>query len=307
MKELNGVLLLDKASGLTSHDVVQKVRGLLSQQRVGHTGTLDPLATGLLPLCLGQATRLSQFLTASDKTYVGTIRFGWATDTHDREGKPLGEPRPVRFSRSDLEQALASLTGAITQIPPMFSAKKHGGIPMYRYARKNQDVPRDPVRVIIHRLTLLQVRGEEIDFEVKSSPGTYIRVLAHDLGNLLGCGAHLHDLRRTSCGDFQVEEAFTLERLEQTAREQGASQALIPLSRVPLGFPTVVANRAGLVAVRNGRALGIREILPSRSVLADGMSRVESESGELLAIARISRRDGQDVPVIQPQIVFAVV
>ncbi|HEU5180909.1 MAG TPA: tRNA pseudouridine(55) synthase TruB [Candidatus Polarisedimenticolia bacterium] len=305
MKELSGVLLLDKASGLTSHDVVQRVRGMLSQQRVGHTGTLDPLATGLLPLCLGQATRLSQFLTSSDKTYAGTIRFGWATDTHDREGKPLGETRAVRFSQGDLERALASLTGTITQIPPMFSAKKHGGVPMYRYARKNQEVPRDPVRVTIHRLTLLKLRGEEMDFEVKSSPGTYIRVLAHDLGTVLGCGAHLQDLRRTSCGDFQVEEAFTLERLEATVREHGTSQALIPLSRVPLGFPTVVANRAGLTAVRNGRALGIREILPSRSCLAEGMSRVESESGDLLAIARISRKDGQDIPVIQPQIVFA--
>jgi tRNA pseudouridine55 synthase len=305
MMDLNGVLLLDKASGPTSHDVVQRVRGLLSQQRVGHTGTLDPMATGLLPLCVGQATRLSKFLTSSDKTYAGTIRFGWATDTHDREGKPLGEPRAARFSRADLEQALSSLTGAITQIPPMFSAKKHGGVPMYRFARKNQEVPREPVRVTIYRLVLLNLRGEEMDFEVKSSPGTYIRVLAHDLGNLLGCGAHLHALRRTACGDFRVEDAFTLERLEESCKEHGSSRALIPLARVPLGFPTVVANRAGLVAVRNGRTLGIREILPSRSCLADGMSRIESENGELLAIARISRRGDQDVPVIQPQIVFA--
>lgn len=301
---LSGVLLLDKEEGLTSHGVVERVREILGQQRVGHTGTLDPMATGLLPLCLGRATRLSQFLTSSDKTYAGTIRFGTATDTHDREGKPTGPSREVRFTEAELRQAVAGLTGPITQVPPIFSAKKHGGVPLYRFARKNQEVPREPIQVTIYYLNILAVRREEIDFEVKSSPGTYIRVLAHDLGELLGTGAHLHALRRTACGEFHVADALSLEGLRRIVAEGALETVLVPLERVPLGFGTVVANRQGILAVRNGRALGIREILPSRSCLLEGQCRVESETGELLAIGRIMKREGNEVPVVQPQIVF---
>lgn len=301
---VSGVLLLDKAEGLTSHDVVERVREILGQQRVGHTGTLDPMATGLLPLCLGRATRLSQFLTSSDKTYAGTIRFGTATDTHDREGKPMGPSREVQFSEAELRQAVAGLTGPITQIPPIFSAKKHGGIPLYRFARKNQEVPREPIQVVIYYLNILALRMNEIDFEVKSSPGTYIRVLAHDLGEILGAGAHLHALRRTACGEFHVSGAHSLEGLREIVAAGALEKILVPLERVPLGFGTVVANRQGILAVRNGRALGIRDILPSRSCLLEGQCRVESETGELLAIGKVMVREGNEVPVVQPQIVF---
>jgi tRNA pseudouridine55 synthase len=196
------------------------------------------------------------------------------------------------------------MIGPIAQIPPIFSAKKHAGIPLYRYARKNLEVPREPVRVIIHYLRILAVRPEEMDFEVKSSPGTYIRVLAHDLGETLGCGAHLHSLRRTACGDFQISNALPVDRLRQVVSAGALREILVPLERIPLGFGTVVANRQGILAVRNGRVLGIREILPSRSSLLEGQCRVESEAGELLAIGRIARREDNDVPVIQPQIVF---
>ena len=299
-----GVLLTDKEEGLTSHDVVERVRKILGVQRIGHTGTLDPMATGLLPLCVGKATRLSRFLTSSDKTYAGTIRFGQATETHDREGRPLGPPREVDFTEARLLEAVRALTGPIIQIPPIYSAKKHGGVPLYRFARRQVDVPREPIRVVVHHLTVLAVRKDEMDFEVKSSPGTYIRVLAHDLGEALGCGAHLHSLRRTACGDFVISEAVTLDQLARKAGEGLLSQLLIPLERVPLGFGTVVANRLGALAVKNGRALGIREILPSRSSLAPGPCRVESETGELIAIGRISVREGSDIPMIQPQIVF---
>ncbi len=301
---VSGVLLLDKEEGLTSHGVVERVREILGQQRVGHTGTLDPMATGLLPLCLGKATRLSQFLTSSDKTYAGTIRFGTATDTHDREGKPTGPSREVRFTEGELRQAIATLSGPIIQIPPIFSAKKHGGVPLYRFARKNQEVPREPIQVTIHYLNILAVRRDEIDFEVKSSPGTYIRVLAHDLGQSLGIGAHLHSLRRTACGDFSVSDAVSLDRLRQIVSEGALDKVLVPLERVPLGFGTVVANRQGILAVRNGRILGIREILPSRSCLLEGQCRVESETGELLAIGRVLKREDSEVPIVQPQIVF---
>jgi tRNA pseudouridine55 synthase len=301
---VSGVLLLDKAEGLTSHDVVERVREILGQQRVGHTGTLDPMATGLLPLCLGRATRLSQFLTSSDKTYAGTIRFGTATDTHDREGKPMGPSREVQFSEAELRRAVAGLTGPITQIPPIFSAKKHGGIPLYRFARKNQEVPREPIQVVIYYLNILALRRNEIDFEVKSSPGTYIRVLAHDLGKILGTGAHLHALRRTACGEFHVSGANSLEGLREIVAAGALEKILVPLERVPLGFGTVVANRQGILAVRNGRVLGIRDILPSRSCLLEGQCRVESETGELLAIGKVMVREGNEVPVVQPQIVF---
>jgi tRNA pseudouridine55 synthase len=301
---VSGVLLLDKEEGLTSHGVVERVREILGQQRVGHTGTLDPMATGLLPLCLGKATRLSQFLTSSDKTYAGTIRFGMATDTHDREGKPMGPSREVRFTEGELRQAIATLSGPIIQVPPIFSAKKHGGVPLYRFARKNQEVPREPIQVTIHYLNILAVRGDEIDFEVKSSPGTYIRVLAHDLGQFLGTGAHLHSLRRTACGDFNVSDALSLDGLRRIVSEGALDKVLVPLERVPLGFGTVVANRQGILAVRNGRILGIREILPSRSCLLEGQCRVESETGELLAIGRVLKREDNEVPMVQPQIVF---
>ncbi|HEV8336727.1 MAG TPA: tRNA pseudouridine(55) synthase TruB [Candidatus Polarisedimenticolia bacterium] len=300
----SGVLLIDKEEGVTSHDVVDRVRRIVGFQRVGHTGTLDPMATGLLPICLGKATRLSRFLTSSDKTYAGTIRFGQATDTHDREGRPLGPQRSVEFSREQLMVAVRSLSGPITQVPPIYSAKKHGGVPLYRFARRQLDVPRAPIQVVIHFLRVFEMEGSDLRFEVKSSPGTYIRVLVHDLGEMLGCGAHLHSLRRTACGDFQISGAVNLDLLAQKVREGQFPEILIPLERVPLGFGTVVANRQGLQAVKNGRALGVREILPSRSSLSPGPCRVENETGELVAIGRLSHPDGSDVPLIQPQIVF---
>jgi len=301
---VNGVLLVDKDEGLTSHGVVEKVREILAQQRVGHTGTLDPMATGLLPLCLGKATRLSQFLTSSDKSYEGTIRFGQSTDTHDRDGKPLGPAREVRLDETELLRAIAELTGSILQVPPLFSAKKHGGVPLYRFARKNMDVAREPVRVTIHHLKVLAVRSDEVDFEVKSSPGTYIRVLAHDLGDRLRTGAFLQSLRRTACGEFHVAHAHSVESLRRLVSSGSLADALVPMERIPLGFGTVVANRLGILAVRNGRALGVREILPSRSCLLEGPCRVESESGELLAIGKVLKHSHHDVPVVQPQIVF---
>jgi tRNA pseudouridine55 synthase len=302
---LNGVLLIDKEEGLTSHDVVERVRKILGMQRVGHTGTLDPMATGLLPLCLGKATRLSRFLTSSDKTYAGTIRFGQATETHDREGRPLGPARTVDFTEARLMEAVRSLTGPIVQIPPLYSAKKHGGVPLYRFARRQVDVPRPPIQVVVHTLKVFALRADEMDFEVKSSPGTYIRVLAYDLGEALGCGAHLHSLRRSVCGEFDVRSAVTLDHLARSVGEGLLGELLIPLERIPLpGFGTVVANRLGGQAVSNGQPLGVREILPSRSTLGPGPCRIESESGDLLAIGRIALREGSDVPLIQPQIVF---
>jgi tRNA pseudouridine55 synthase len=274
-------------------------------QRVGHTGTLDPMATGLLPLCSGKATRLSRFLTSSDKSYAGTIRFGQATETHDREGSPLGPARPVGFTEGMLTEAVRALTGPIVQIPPIYSAKKHMGVPLYRFARRHVDVPREPIRVVVHYLRILALRENEMDFEVKSSPGTYIRVLAYDLGEALGCGAHLHSLHRTACGDFSIAQAVTLDRLERKVREGLLPELLIPLEKIPLpGFGTVVANRSGHQAVRNGQALGVREILPSRSSLGPGPCRVESETGELLAIGRVLLREETGIPVVQPEIVF---
>jgi tRNA pseudouridine55 synthase len=301
---VNGVLLMDKDEGLTSHGVVEHVREILGQQRVGHTGTLDPMATGLLPLCLGKATRLSQFLTSSDKSYEGTIRFGMSTDTHDRDGKPLGPARAVRLQEAELRQAIAALTGSIQQIPPLFSAKKHGGVPLYRFARRNMDVARDPVRVTIHHLRVLDVRPDEVDFEVRSSPGTYIRVLAHDLGELLGTGAFLKNLRRVACGAFHISHAHSLDDLRRIVGSGALESAVVSMEKIPLGFGTVVANRLGMLAVRNGRVLGVREILPSRSCLSEGLCRVESETGELLAIGKVMKHAHHDIPMVQPQIVF---
>jgi len=195
---MNGVLIIDKPSGLTSHDVVNRVRRILQERSVGHLGTLDPMATGVLPLVIGNMTRLAQFYTSSDKTYEGVIRFGFATDTYDAEGEPTSPPQAVTLSLEQVRELAGRFQGVIEQVPPPFSAKKVQGVPAYKLARKHQDVPLKPVQVEVKEFEISRVENDRAFFRARVASGTYIRTVAHDMGKLLGCGAHLESLRRTS-------------------------------------------------------------------------------------------------------------
>lgn len=226
-RALHGVLLLDKPLGWSSNDALQKVKGMLRAEKGGHTGTLDPLATGLLPLCFGAATKFSQVSLDADKTYQATLKLGVTRVGGDLEGEVL-ETRPVAFDAAALCTACAMLTGPIEQLPPMQSALKHEGRALYEYARAGVDVERSPRSVTVHRLDMLRWQDDELDIEVCVSKGTYIRTLAEDLGRLLGCGAHLIALRRVASGSLVVTDAISIEALNALEPAQREARLLPP-------------------------------------------------------------------------------
>jgi tRNA pseudouridine55 synthase len=216
---MNGVIIVDKPAGFTSHDVVNRMRRILGQRSVGHLGTLDPLATGVLPLVTGGLTRLAQFYTASGKTYEGVIRFGFATNTYDADGDPVGEVQSVTPSLEQLQKLAARFQGLIQQVPPPFSAKKIHGVPAYKLARKQQEVVLKPVPVEIKEFVILAVEGGRATFRARVASGTYMRSVAHEMGLLLGSGAHLESLRRTAVAEFEITQAHTLEEIEGQTNE----------------------------------------------------------------------------------------
>jgi tRNA pseudouridine55 synthase len=236
-RALHGVLLLDKPLGWTSNDALQKAKGLMRAEKAGHTGTLDPLATGLLPLCFGAATKFSQVSLDADKRYTATLRLGVRTSTGDREGELL-EQRTVGCSRAEVEAACARFTGPIDQLPPMHSALKHEGRALYDYARAGIEVVREPRRVHVHRLDILHWQAEELVIDVSCSKGTYIRTLAEDIGSALGCGAHLSALRRTASGPLTLQQAVTLEAL-QAMTEAERDALLLPPDALVAAWPAV--------------------------------------------------------------------
>ena len=220
---MNGVLIIDKPAGFTSHDVVARVRRILGQKAVGHLGTLDPLATGVLPLVLGNMTRLAQFYLGAEKTYEGVIRFGFATDTYDAEGEPIGEKHDPSLTLDQIRALAGKFLGKIQQTPPPFSAKKINGVPAYKLARKKKEVSLAPVEVEIKRFAISQFEDSRAHFAAQVASGTYLRSIAHEMGQLAGCGAHLESLRRTSVAEFQLEDAHTLAELEQAAQGREAN------------------------------------------------------------------------------------
>lgn len=276
---VNGILILDKPAGMTSHDVVNRVRRILQQRAVGHLGTLDPLATGVLPLVTGNMTRLAQFYTASEKTYEGVIRFGFATDTYDSDGEPQAPPQTVEVSLEQLQQRAARFRGVIEQIPPPFSAKKIHGVPAYKLARKHKDVPLKPVQVEIKEFEILTAEGGRASFRARVASGTYMRSVAHEMGQELGCGAHLESLRRTAVAEFELAEAHTLEELEAAA-EQGQSEEMFvhPRKLLPQ-LPSVTANDEMAARIRSGRAVNLPELSRAKQV------KVFYGQRELIAIA----------------------
>ncbi|HLF27414.1 MAG TPA: tRNA pseudouridine(55) synthase TruB [Anaerolineae bacterium] len=281
---MDGILVLDKPSGWTSHDVVAKVRRLTQIKRVGHTGTLDPLATGVLVLCLGQATRLVEYLAGHAKRYRATIRLGVETDTYDAQGQTIAQ-RPVEVSATALRESLATFAGAIEQVPPMYSAIKQDGQRLYDLARKGIEVKRASRRVTIHSIDLLDVNLPDITLEVHCSAGTYIRSLAHDLGERLGCGAHLAALIRTAAGPFTLAQAVTLAQLE-AAVTAGAWPALLqPLEAALTAFPSIRLSAPDAARARHGQSLALPEAA-SLMVEAERI-RVYDPAGQLIGVMRL--------------------
>lgn len=276
---MNGVLIIDKSAGLTSHDVVNRVRRILHQRSVGHLGTLDPLATGVLPLVIGNLTRLAQFYNKSEKTYEGVIHFGFATDTYDAEGEPAAGPQEVKVSLEELRNLANQFRGMIEQMPPPFSAKKIHGVPAYKLARRHKEVVLKPVQVEIKEFEILDLIEDRARFRARVASGTYMRSVAHDMGQRLGCGAHLESLRRTALAEFEIADAHTLEQLEQAAQNAQEEDLFVHPRKLLPQMPSVTATDDSAARIRSGRAVNLPELSRARQV------KVFYGQGELLAIA----------------------
>jgi tRNA pseudouridine55 synthase len=289
---MNAVLILDKPRGLTSHDVVNRVRRILGERAVGHLGTLDPAATGVLPLVIGSFTRLAQFYAHSEKKYEGVIRFGFSTDTYDAEGEPTSARQTVTLDADTLEALAANFRGIIEQTPPPYSAKKIAGVPAYKLARKQREVTLQAVRVEIKEFSILKLEGDRLTFRAHVGSGTYLRAIAHEMGQRLGCGAHLASLRRTAVAEFGIEDAHCLEELEGAIEQarahgnvDGSSEDLcehlfVHPRRLAPQLPCVTATDENIAMIRSGRAVNLPEM--SRAPLV----KVFCGQRELVAIAR---------------------
>lgn len=274
---MDGILIIDKPRGVTSHDVVDLVRKLTGDRRVGHFGTLDPLATGVLPVAIGRATRLQQFYAGSRKVYSGSIRFGFSTDTYDSDGRPTSEIIPVRFAASDLETTRRRFLGKIEQTPPHFSAKKVKGVPAHRLARKNCPVVLRPVPIEIFRFDLNRRSGEEVDFKIECSAGSYIRSIAHDMGQTLGCGAHLTSLRRLASGEFTLTRSIRIQEFLQNNEPETPLQEwknhVIPMWELLKWIPLILLQDDELKRITNGASICVDSLRAVPGNREDGGNR----------------------------------
>ncbi len=264
---------------MTSHDVVAIVRRATGEKSVGHLGTLDPMATGVLPLLLGRYTRLAQFFRLAEKHYTGTIRFGFATDTFDAEGEPVASPQPLTKSLVELRQLATRFHGELDQMPPVFSAKKINGVPAHKLARAGKDVPVKPARITIHSFELTALDGDVASFTMHVSSGGYVRSVAHELGALAGCGAHLATLRRTQAGDFRLTQAISLDELKALSPAQIEARLPHPRSLLP-DMPSVTVDEQIEGRIRNGMQVNVPEFSAAPLV------KVFTGPRDLLAIAR---------------------
>ncbi len=294
---MNGILLVDKPAGMTSHDVVDEVRRAARMRRVGHTGTLDPRATGLLVLCLGHATRLSEHLTGLDKTYEGAMRLGVVTDSHDLDGNILEENPVGDYTLEDLQAVCSVFTGQIDQIPPMVSAVKVGGQRLYKMARKGEKVERQPRRVTVYEFDVQSCEKPDVRIRVRCSSGTYVRTLCDEAGRKLGCGAALSELRRTRVGSHSVANAVTLDSLNDP---DDVNEHLVPPEDA-LNLPEVVLRNANRASLASGRTLTETDLCGECPV-QEGWVQVKSESGELLALAVLQA--GPETLLMKPKRVF---
>lgn len=294
--EVTGALLVDKPAGISSHDVVARVRKIANQRRCGHTGTLDPFATGLLVLCLGRATRLARFLSGSVKEYLATIRFGFATTTYDLTGAPLGEPTDRCPDRAELEDALVASRGRQEQRPPPFSAKRVNGTRAYRLARAGFPVEPAPVLVEIQEIRLLDLLPPRARIQVRVSSGTYIRALAYDLGERLACGAHLEELRRTGVGSFRVEESSTLEELARIAGQGRLVERMVAPGEILRDLPSLDLAGDAIRRFVHGRDVPVGTLAATESTLV----RILGERRELLGVGE--RKPGGEL--LRPLVVW---
>jgi len=290
--DVHGILLLDKPVGLTSNQALQQAKRLLKARKAGHTGSLDPLASGLLPLCFGEATKVSRFLLEADKRYLAVFLLGQSTATGDAEGEVI-ETRPVTVGRRDIERAIERFTGTIEQIPPMYSAIKQGGQPLYKLARAGITTERAPRTVTVYEYTVLGLEGERLTVDIRCSKGTYIRALAHDLGEILGCGAHVAELRRTEMGGFRIEEALTLADFEALPDPQTRAARLVPADEALRAVPAITISRHAAYYFCQGQAVMAQSLPPA------GWLRVYEEGGEeggrFLGLAEVDD-DGRAAP-----------
>jgi tRNA pseudouridine55 synthase len=286
-RDVDGILILDKPIGCSSNQALQRVRKLYQARKAGHCGSLDPLATGVLPICLGEATKFSSYLLGADKTYLASCKLGQTTATGDAEGEVLSSAA-VEVDEAQVKRALESFVGKIDQIPPMHSALKHQGRRLYQLAREGIEVEREPRRVEIFQLDLLSFEGSELSLEVSCSKGTYIRTLVEDIGAQLGCGAYLSGLRRTRVDSFNVRDAISIERLELLL-ESGSNQLdvlLLPLNCALTQFPELTLDAAACVDIRHGKPVALA---PGDGA---GLYRLQSAEGLFIGLGEIVR-DGE--------------
>lgn len=294
---LSGILNVDKPAGVTSHDVVDTVRRIAGQRKVGHAGTLDPMATGVLLVCLGQATRVAEYLMSGRKRYRATIVLGTTTDTYDADGKTTNSGGRTDYSQEDVQAVLASLSGPIEQVPPMYSALKRDGQPLYKLARQGKTVELEPRSVVIHEIKFLNWNEPSLIIEVLCSSGTYIRSLAHDLGQLLGGGAHLASLVRLSSGSFLLEDSASLARLEEAFQHGEESTHLMPIDEALLDWPAMIIGADEARRVVHGQSLPGDQPVAAETRLC----RAYSAGGDFLAILSYEPERG----CWQPKKVFA--
>ena len=275
----NGILVIDKSAGWTSQDVAAKLRGVFHERRVGHGGTLDPMATGVLPVFIGRATRAAEFLESAEKEYVAGLRLGVVTDTQDTSGTVL-ETNSVCVTRAQLEAALRQFLGPIEQIPPMYSAIKINGQKLYELARRGQEVARKPRSITIHALELLEGEGADWTVRVRCSKGTYVRTLCHDLGRALGCGGCMSSLRRTRAGSFTLAQAVTMQQVLDFAAGQDPQQLLMPVDAVFAAHPPLIVTLGQAAKLKNGAQVKDWQF-------QSGTYRVYAEDGEFLLLGRV--------------------
>ena len=277
----NGILLLNKEPGFTSHDAVAKLRGILRFRRIGHAGTLDPMAQGLLVMLLGKATRASEYASGAEKEYIADFILGVETDTQDTTGNVLAET-PVDVTESQLRQALSSFEGGYDQVPPMYSAIQKDGVRLYDLARKGKEVERESRFIALPLLELLSFEAPRGKLRVRCSKGTYIRTLCHDLGQRLGCGGAMSALTRVQAGDFSLEDALTLGEVEQLVKEGTLQQHILPVDRLFASLPAVTLTEEGAKRARNGAHAAQKHLLSGEIPPVDSLCRVYTPEGEFL-------------------------
>jgi len=307
---MDGLILVHKPKGKTSHDIVIRIRQILNIKKVGHFGTLDPLATGLLLVAVGKATRLFPFYLQTEKTYEGQIRLGFSTDTYDSDGKPLSIESKNYPDKKILVENMKKFWGEIDQVPPPYSAKKYKGEALYKRVRRNKEYELKPTKVIVHFFRLKKYSPPHMDFEAKCSSGTYIRSLAHDLGQNLGCGAHLNRLVRIEIGEFHINESHTIEKIEELYSQGQAKKFLHPIESLLSHFPRIVVTDMAVSLIQNGREIYPDSIL-NALVLAKETNteeekkkdvfRIFDSQGKLLAFATKEAENNS----LHPFMVFA--